>query len=51
VVLALTRTAGRDAKCEIITTLGLLNPVVMNCNPKRENIFFMLHMKTNKMKF
>jgi len=29
-VLALTGTATRDRKCEIISTLGLLNPMVFN---------------------
>ena len=37
-VLALTGTATRDTKCEII--MGLSNPVVIQCNPNRENNFY-----------
>lgn len=43
-VLALTGTAIRDTKCEIISTLGLSNPVVIECNPNRENIFYPSHV-------
>ena len=39
-VLALAGTATRDTKCEIISSLGLSNSVVIECNPNRENIFY-----------
>ena len=39
-VIALAGTATRDTKCEIISSLGLSNSVVIECNPNRENIFY-----------
>ena len=38
-VLALTETAKRDKICEIISTMGQSNSVVIQGNPNRENVF------------
>ena len=46
-VLAFIGTATRDAKCEIISILGLSYPVVTECNPNWENIFYGSRIKLN----
>ena len=46
-VLAFTGTATRETRCEIISISGLSYPVVTECNPNWENIFYGSHIKLN----
>ena len=47
-VLALTGTATRDTKYAIISTLGLSKPVITECNPNRENIYYASHVRADR---